>query len=130
MPDQLKLTITLPVKPKNLFHDWLDSEVHGAFTGGEAKIDPVVGGEYTAWDGYISGKTLELEPTHRILQTWRSTDFPADSPDSLLEVLIEPEGNGSRLTLIHTNIPEGQGKDYDQGWKEAYFEPMEAYYRK
>lgn len=129
MPDQLMLTITLPVKPDQLYHDWLDSEAHGAFTGGSAKIDPVIGGSYTAWDGYISGKTLELEPPRRILQTWRSTDFPADAPDSLLEVLIEAEGDGSRLTLVHTNIPDGQGKDYDQGWKESYFEPMASYYR-
>lgn len=129
MPDQLKLSIILPVKAEQLYLDWLDSVAHGAFTGSAANIKPVVGGQYTAWDGYISGKTLELDPPRRILQSWRSTDFPSDAPESLLEVLIEPDGDGCRLTLVHTNIPDGQGKDYDQGWKESYFEPMEAYYR-
>lgn len=32
-----------------------------AFTGSKATCDAGVGGEFTAWDGYISGKNLELE---------------------------------------------------------------------
>jgi activator of HSP90 ATPase len=45
-----------------------------------------------------------------------------------LEVLIEPEGDGSKLTLIHTDIPEGQSEEYKQGWKDYYFAPMKVYF--
>ena len=47
---------------------------------------------------------------------------------SWLEVLIEETDAGSHLTLVHTNIPEGQAKQYEQGWREYYFKPMLAYF--
>jgi len=50
-------------------------------------------------DGDINGKNLELVPSKLIRQSWR-TQQPADSdPDSKLEITLEPEGTGTRLTL-------------------------------
>lgn len=66
-----------PAKPADVFAAWLDSVAHGAMTGrGRAKIDPRVGGAHTAWNGYIQGETLELEPGRRIVQSWRTSEFP------------------------------------------------------
>jgi len=45
---------------------WLASEGHSKMTGGAAQASAGVGGEFTAWDGYIWGKNLELEPGKRI----------------------------------------------------------------
>jgi activator of HSP90 ATPase len=116
------------ITPERLYSAWLDSEQHAAFTGSPAKVDPQVGGSFTAWDGYIQGATLELEPFLRILQSWRTTEFPEDSPDSSLEVLVQEEKGGARLTLIHTQIPDGQAESYRQGWEDYYFQPMQAYF--
>jgi uncharacterized protein YndB with AHSA1/START domain len=104
------------ITPERLYSAWLDSEQHAAFTGSPAKVDPQVGGSFTAWDGYIQGATLELQPFLRILQSWRTTEFPEDSPDSSLEVFVQEEKGGARLTLIHTQIPDGQAESYRQGW--------------
>jgi activator of HSP90 ATPase len=97
-------------------------------TGGSADIDPRVGGAHSAWDGYITGITLELEPDHRIVQSWRTSEFPADSPDSRLEITLETVSDGTRLTLRHSEIPTGQGASYESGWVENYFQPMAAYF--
>ncbi|HTX80508.1 MAG TPA: SRPBCC domain-containing protein [Longilinea sp.] len=130
MSESLKLSIELPASPETVYHAWLDGAEHAAFTGSPARIDPRVGGKYEAWDGYISGVTQGLQPPRRIVQTWRTTEFPEDAPDSLLEVLIEPIGTGTQLTLVHTQIPDGQSKEYEQGWQDYYFEPMKAYFEK
>jgi hypothetical protein len=97
-------------------------------TGGAATIDPKVGGHYTAWDGYIRGVTLELERNRRIVQSWRSAEFPADAPDSRLEVLLDKAKSGATITLNHSDIPDGQGEMYLSGWAESYFVPMQAYF--
>ena len=68
-------------------------------TGSEAKIGKHVGARYTAWDGYISGKTLELAAGRRIVQSWRTTEFEATDPDSTIVVDLEPTKTGTRLTL-------------------------------
>jgi 5'-deoxynucleotidase YfbR-like HD superfamily hydrolase len=120
----------LPGSPEQIYRAWLDSRAHSAFTGAAAVIDPQVGGNFSAWDGYIQGTTLELQPFQRILQSWRTSEFPPESPDSLLEVLLEPDElpGGTRLTLIHSQIPPGQGQQYLQGWQDYYFTPMQEYF--
>jgi hypothetical protein len=32
------------------------------------------------------------------------------------------------VTLVHTDLPPGQGVQYEAGWKDNYFEPMQAYF--
>ncbi len=128
MPESLTLSIHLPVSPERVYQAWLDSAGHSAFTGSPAEVDARPGGKFTAWDGYIWGTTLELYPFHKIIQTWRTTDFAPSSLDSHLEVIFEPDAGGTRLTLIHTDIPEGQAEDYRQGWEDFYFKPMLEYY--
>jgi activator of HSP90 ATPase len=87
-----------------------------------------VGSQFSAWDGYITGKTLELTPHSRILQSWRTTDFAGEEPDSLLEVLLVEAKGGTRVTLNHANIPAGHGPEYKKGWIDFYFKPMKGYF--
>ena len=128
MLESVVLDTWFPVEPQVVYKAWLDSRAHGAFTGGAASIIPKVGAAFTAWDGYIQGKTLELESPRRILQSWRTSEFPDGAPDSRLELLLEAVSGGTRLILRHTGIPEGQGISYAQGWIDHYFNPMQAYF--
>jgi activator of HSP90 ATPase len=128
MKNEFTLSAILNVKPEKAYKAWLNSKEHSSFTGSPAKINPKAGGAFTAWDGYISGKTMELLPFKRILQNWRTTEFPDTSPDSRLEITFDEVDNGTKLTLKHSNIPEGQADEYKKGWKEFYFKPMKKYF--
>lgn len=125
---ELHLSILLPVKPELVYNAWISSQLHRDFTGGNAEIDPRNGGQFSAWDGYITGILLKLEPGHRIVQSWRTSDFHPLDPSSTLEVLFEPAGKGTKLILNHTEIPDGQAEQYEQGWNSSYFEPMLGYF--
>jgi uncharacterized protein YndB with AHSA1/START domain len=128
MEESLEISINLPVPAQRVYEAWLDSAAHTAFTGAKAQIDPQIGGSFTAWEGYISGKTLELQPFSRILQSWRTTEFPENAADSLLEVKFAETAEGCLVTLNHSRIPEGQAAGYEQGWYDYYFDPMQAYF--
>ena len=128
--EKLQLTLQLPVTPAVIYTAWVTSNLHRDFTGGNAIIDARNGGQFSAWDGYITGIILKLEPDQRIVQSWRTSDFHPMDPSSTLEVLLEPNENGTLLTLNHTEIPDGQSDQYEQGWKEFYFEPMLGYFSK
>jgi activator of HSP90 ATPase len=62
------------------------------------------------------------------VQSWRTTEFPAGSPDSRLELLFEVAKTGTRLTLIQTESPPSQVDQYKIGWREYYFDPMRKYF--
>jgi activator of HSP90 ATPase len=130
MTEELKLTAIIPASPKEIYEAWMNSKKHSAMTGSEAKVDPRVDGVFTAWDEYIEGKTLKLELNQRIVQKWRTTEFPEDAPDSNIELILEKTEDGTRLTLIHTDIPAGQSDNYKQGWDDFYFVPMRSYFEK
>jgi putative hydrolase of HD superfamily len=129
-PEAIRVSTRMPGSPEQIYRAWLDSNAHSVFTGATAVIDPQEGGSFSAWDGYIQGTTLELQPFQRILQAWRTSEFPPESPDSQLEVLLEPDEQPgwTRLTLIHSQIPPGQGQQYLQGWQDYYFTPMLDYF--
>lgn len=122
------LTAEMPTGPQAVFDAWMDSRAHTAMTGGRAEIDPVVGGRFTAWNGYIAGTTLVLEPPVRIVQAWRTTAFADDEPDSEVELVLAPVASGTSLTLRHRKVPEGHPGYEENGWQEHYFAPMQRYF--
>ncbi len=128
--ETVRLTAVLPASADRIYAAWLDSTEHSRMTGGRAVVEPTVGGDHSAWDGYIEGKTLALEPGRRIVQTWRSSDFPLGAGDSRLEVHLLDVPAGCEITIIHTEIPEGQGAQYESGWRDHYVEPMRKYFGK
>jgi activator of HSP90 ATPase len=130
MKNEFTVSAFLNAKPDVLFKAWLNSKEHSNFTGSPARISPKIGGKFTAWDDYISGKTIEMDPNMRILQEWRSTEFPENAPDSKIEITFKKVEKGTKLTLKHFDIPHGQAEEYKKGWKDFYFKPMKKYYSK
>ncbi len=128
--ESLSLSAVFPASAREVYEAWLSSKEHTAFTGSQAVIDPRIGGKFAAWEGYIQGTTVELEPYRRILQDWRTTDFPKEAPDSKLEIIFEDTAEGAKITLNHTDIPGGQSNEYREGWIDYYFETMAIYFNK
>ena len=114
--------------PQEVFDAWMSSEGHSAMTGGEAHVDPHVGGRYDAWNDYIHGTTVALEPPHRVVQTWRSANFADDDEDSQIEVTFVAKEAGTIVTVRHSNVPDGDLGYENGGWQQSYFTPMQAYF--
>ncbi len=128
MAYDFEVSDVIPATPDAIYAAWMSSEGHAAMTGADATVDPGVGTDFTAWDGYITGRTLTLEPGHRIVQSWRTDEFSDTDADSQIEVLLEPVTVGTRITIHHTQVPDGQ-LGYEQGgWQESYFDPMKAHF--
>jgi len=130
MKNGFKISAILPATPAQLYKAWLSTKGHTLMTGSAARVSGKVGGKFTAWDGYIFGRTLELKPDQRIVQAWRTSEFPGDAPDSQLEVTLEKVRSGTRVALTHTGLPTGTASSYKQGWKDFYFTPMKEYFGK
>lgn len=126
--DSLLTSGPVSASAQAIYDAFIDAALHTAMTGAGATSDPQVGGEFTAWDGYITGRHLELSPGRRIVQSWRSSQFPADAPDSRLEIELLPEAGGTLVSFRHSEIPAGRGAGYEQGWVDHYLEPMRRFF--
>jgi activator of HSP90 ATPase len=95
--------------------------------GGKATASTKIGGKFTAWDGYINGRNLELAPGKRIVQSWRTTQFTDKDTDSKITVTLVKVPGGTKVTLRHADVPDGHD-GYKSGWKSHYFAPMKTYF--
>ena len=123
------LEFSLPAKAQTIYEHWLDSAGHAAMTGADAEITDQENTIFEAWDGYITGKNLRLEPFQLIEQTWRTSEFMDDDDDSHLKISLKDSPDGCEVRLEHSNIPAGQTQ-YLQGWKDFYEKPMLDYFTK
>lgn len=130
MEPGIKISAIFPVSAKKLYDSWLNSKTHSDFTGTKAQIEPRNSSRFSISNGYITGTNLVLQPYGRIVQNWRTTEFPEGAPDSKLEILFEKHNSGTMLTIIHTHLPMGDQKKYEKGWKDHYFKPMKLYFKK
>jgi uncharacterized protein YndB with AHSA1/START domain len=126
MADHITVSRSFAASPERVFEAWLSPGEHTKMTGSFAQLE--ADGAFLAWDGYITSRTLEQQPPARIVQAWRTTEFPAGTPDSRVTVTFTPEAAGTRVTIDHDDIPEGQGAVWERGWNDFYFDPMERYF--
>jgi len=124
MEKTLRQTRTFRATAKELYDLLMDSKQHSAVTGAPAKISAKIGGKFTAFGGDLEGTTLELTPNKKIVQSWRSSDWPP-GVYSRATFVFSPAGKGkTKLTFTQSGIPEGQYEDIRQGWITYYWEPM------
>lgn len=126
----IRQKVIVPAVPDEVYDAFIDAKKHSAFTGSKATCDPRVGGGFTAWDGYISGKNLELEKGKRIVQEWVTTEWPKDYPPSRLELTFKKVKEGTEISMTHSSVPVEQADDIAQGWIDFYWEPLKEYLKK
>ena len=69
----LRQTVTFRASPHAVFEALMDAKKHAAFTGGAARISRKVGGAFSVFDNYATGKNVELVKDKRIVQEGRET---------------------------------------------------------
>jgi activator of HSP90 ATPase len=98
------------------------------FTASSAKIDPVMGGVFSLFDGHITGRILELVPDQRIVEAWRVVDWPA-GVWSIARFDLIAESGGTRLNFEHVGFPQGLKEHLSEGWQQHYWDAMTKYFQ-
>lgn len=90
------------------------------------QISRHVGGTFSLFGGYITGRHIELLGDQRIVQAWHETSWnPGDY--SIARFVLADEGSGTKLIFDHQGFPEGAGAHLAAGWHANYWEPLGNY---
>ena len=121
-------TVTFDATPEKVYHMLMDQKVHAAFTNSKVSIDPKVSGQFTVFDGYCHGYTIELIEARKIVQAWHFAEdgWPEDH-FSICTFNIEAAGTKTKLKFLQTNVPEQNAAMLKNGWKEFYWDAMKAW---
>jgi len=88
-----------------------------------AEISREVGGAFTLFGGYITGRHVELVPNERIVQAWRTGGWPPGVYSIARFELVEQRA-GTGIVFDHTGFPKGEAESLAAGWKAHYWEPL------
>lgn len=124
----LTLKRRLDAPPAKVYAAWTDPEKIVKWFGPDAgpveqaSVDVRVGGRYAVKfhteDGEehnVSGTYREVVPNEKLVFTWAWRTMP--ERESLVTILIKPNGDGSQLTLIHEQFFDEDARDRHQaGW--------------
>ena len=130
MSAPIRQSIILKASPAVLFDAFLDSKKHSQITGAPATVSRRPGGRFTAFGGALSGHNLLLVPGRMIVQAWRSTQFKAGDPDSILVLTFNKVVGGTRIDLVHVNVPAHDHKGVSKGWPKYYWAPWKSHLAK
>ncbi len=120
--------VTIPAKPVQVYDAIINPLKHATFTGAKATGDPVEGGKFTAWDGYILGTYVKLQRARQILAEWETTEWPEGYPPSQLQLSFKDSDAGTLVTMVHSDVPVSQAEAYRQGWTAYYWTPLKEYF--
>ena len=122
-PGSLELERVLPASPSDVFAAWTTPESMARWMSprgpAEAEVDLRVGGSFRVIMVEADrlehiGEYLEVDPPRRLVFTWIS---PYTGPEpSVVTVQLHPHGDGTRLVLIHEQLPAEVVGGHRDGW--------------
>ncbi len=96
------------------------------WSGYPAEMQPVEGSEFTLFEGDISGMNLSLVPNRQVVQEWY---FGDGQEKSIVTILLKESDNGTRVELEHTNVPDEDWENMEEGWKSYYWGAIKKYFK-
>ena len=124
----IKMSVNLPVSPKEAFELLTDSKKIKAWSGQAGKVEPKIGGKVKVFGDWASGKVLEYKLGKSLSYTWVVGDW--EKP-SVVKYKLTKTKTGTKVDLIHSDLPsDKEVKDHRDGWDEYFFGPMKAYLAK
>lgn len=133
--------VTIPASAREIYAILADAAALCALSGMGGTAGPAEGAEFTAFNGHVTGRQIELVPGHRVVQAWR---FPEWAPGtySIVRLTLERDNSnisgsgaeeGTILTVDQDGYPEGADAlgchqtwhdHLDEGWLTFYLTPL------
>lgn len=122
----IKQKVKFKLSPERIYEILSDSKLHSKLTGQKAVISKDVGGAFSTHGGRVSGINVDLVPGKRVVQAWRSKDFPVGAYSmASFELSRAPDG-GTQLVLTHRGVPKGLIPAVEKDWRATYWDNIRA----
>lgn len=117
---------TIGAAPAAVYEVLTSSARFTAMCGGaEANISDAVGGEVSLFGGAVQARNVELVPGIRVVQTWRSADWP-EGVHSIVRFELSGEGDSTKIEFSQSGYPANAAEHLKEGWSQMYWGPMNA----
>jgi uncharacterized protein YndB with AHSA1/START domain len=129
--DAVEVETRIAASPETVFDFFVDPDRMIQWMGRSADLDPRPGGGFRCdinSEAIASGEYVELDRPHKVVFTWgwEGEDSVTKPGSSTVEVLLVADGNGTRLRLIHHDLPSPESAEkHGHGWRH-YMDQLSA----
>lgn len=121
--DAVEVEVRIAASPETVFDFFTDPGLMIQWMGREVEIDPRPGGGFRCEvndEAIASGEYVVVEPPERVVFTWgwNGEDSVTKAGTSTVEVLLAPDGDGTHLRLIHSDLANAESATkHGHGWR-------------
>ena len=118
----IKQKVKFRASPDRIYQLLADSKLHAALTGQKAEISRKVGGPFSTRGGHVTGINVDLVPGERLVQAWRTKDFPVGIFSMATFQLSRAKNGATELVLTHRGVPKNLIPKIEKDWRKSYWE--------
>lgn len=114
-----RTSIDIDASPEHVFGFLVTDTGMTSWMGQWASLDPVPGGQFAVdVAGYpVRGMFLEVDPPRRVTVSWGFAGSESVPPGaSTVSFELTPIGAGTRVEVVHTDLPEADVPGHAAGW--------------
>lgn len=117
-----EVEVQIAASPETVFDFFTDPDKMIQWMGRSAELDPVPGGGLRCDINGLhvaAGSYVELDPPRRIVFTWgwEGEGMSVAPGESTVEVDLVPTAGGTRLRLVHRDLPDADSAgSHNEGW--------------
>jgi uncharacterized protein YndB with AHSA1/START domain len=117
----IKQKVKFKASPEAVYRVLTDAKRHALLTGESAKIARKVGGAFSTRAGRVRGILVDLVPGKRVVQAWRSREFPEGVFSMAAFELTRQKDGGTLLVLTHRGVPKDLIPQIEADWRATYW---------
>jgi uncharacterized protein YndB with AHSA1/START domain len=119
---ELVREIMIDATPETIWPYLTEADKHIEWEGTVAEIDARPGGQYrvlVAGQFQGSGAYVEVVPMQKVVFTfgWEQEGNPITPGSTTVEISLHPEGDKTRVRLVHSGLPDDAVSDHGDGWQ-------------
>ncbi|HEV7454820.1 MAG TPA: SRPBCC domain-containing protein [Candidatus Saccharimonadales bacterium] len=120
---QIEKTYTIQAPIAKVWQALTDAKLIEQWGAGPAKMGDTTGGTFSLWGGDIHGTNTKVVPEKLLEQDWYGHDDP--SRCYKVSFAFAPlHEDMTTVKLIHADVPDDEAKDFEDGWRDYYFDPI------
>jgi len=116
---EVRVERRISAPPNDVYEAWLNPKTPGTPWNAaekfvlDAKVDGLFFWHLKGTSHY--GRFIELQRARRLRHTWVSPS--TDGEESTVTVTFQPAGDGTLMTLVHSNLPDHErARGHEKGW--------------
>ncbi|MCU0453395.1 MAG: SRPBCC domain-containing protein [Bacteroidetes bacterium] len=125
---QYSVRTVVDASPAEVFRSLTDARRLRAWSGQAGRVPKRIGGTFSWFDGWATGRVLAYEEGKRLAMTWSVSTWSKETQASIVRIDLTGTTKRTTVRIRHTGLPNvKESASHKQGWEEFVFGPLRVH---